>query len=124
MIRKLILPVSFALVAILVAEGTSGDKKKATITGTVVGVEMAKDSKDAGTIIVKTPEKKKKDVVVAEAKENKIEVTKDTKFEKAGPKAKDPTTPAVFADVAKDQTVTVTHDAGKAEKVVILPSKK
>lgn len=124
MVRKLILPVSFALFAIMVAEGTSGDKKKEAIKGTVVAVEMSKDSKDSGTIIVKTPEKKKKDVVVSEAKEHKIAITKDTKFEKAAAKAKDPGTPAVFADVAKDQMVAVTHDAGKAEKVVILPAKK
>ncbi len=121
MIRWKMVPFTFALCLFLVAEGTGQDKKKkgVTITGAVTAVEATKDSKDSGTITVKTPEKKKKDVVVAEAKEHKIEVTKDTKIEKAAAKAKDPTTPATFADLSKDQNVTVTHTEGKAEKIVI-----
>ena len=111
---------------LLISEGTGGEKKKkkVTISGVVVNVEPAKDSKDSGTITVKTPEKKKKDVVVAEAKEHKIEVTKDTKIEKAGAKKKDPTTPAVFADLAKEQNVTVVQEDGKTVSVLILYKKK
>ena len=126
MIRWMMVPFTFALCLFLVTEGTSGDKKKVTITGAVIAVETAKDSKDkdAGTITVKTPEMKKKNVVVAEAKEHKIEVTKDTKIEKAAEKKKDPPTAGTFADIQKDQTVTVTHTDGKAEKIVIAFKKK
>ena len=124
MIRWMMVPFTFVLCLFLVAEGTSQDKKKVTITGAVITVEATKDSKDTGTITVKTPEKKKKDVVVAEAKEHKIEVTKDTKIEKAGEKKKDPPTAAIFADLQKEQNVTVTHTDGKAEKILILYKKK
>jgi hypothetical protein len=124
MVRWMMVPFTFVLCLFLVTEGTSGDKKKVTIAGAVIAVEAAKDSKDTGTITVKTPEKKKKDVVVAEAKEHKIEVTKDTKIEKAAEKKKDPPTAGTFADLQKDQAVTVTHTDGKAEKIVIAFKKK
>ena len=124
MVRCLMVAFVCMLSLILVSGGTSADKKKKTITGAVISVEPAKDSKDAGTITVKTPEKKKKDVVIAEAKEYKIEVTKDTKIGKAGPKKKDPTTPATFADIEKGQNVSVTEVDGKTERVLILYKKK
>ena len=118
MIRWMMVPFTFVLCLFLVAEGTSQDKKKVTITGAVISVDAAKDKeKDKDMITVKTPEKKKKDVVIAEAKEHKIEVTKDTKIEKAGEKKKDPPTAATFADLQKEQNVTVTHTDGKAEKI-------
>jgi hypothetical protein len=125
MVRLLTVAFLFALSLVLVSEGTSQDKKKktggATITGTVTAVEADKDG--GGTVTVKTAEKKKKDVVVAEAKEYKIKATKDTKIEKAGEKGKDGT-PAVFADIQKDQTVTVTHENNNASKIVIAAAKK
>ncbi|MSQ97268.1 MAG: hypothetical protein EXR98_22315 [Gemmataceae bacterium] len=126
MIRWMMVPFTFVLCLFLVAEGTSQDKKKkaTTITGALTAVEAAKDSKDTGTITVKTPEKKKKDVVIAEAKEHKIEVTKDTKIEKAGEKKKDPPVAATFADLQKELNVAVSHIDGKAERILILPKKK
>lgn len=126
MVRWMMVPFTMVLCLIFVADGTSQDKKKkkTTITGAVVAVEADKDSKETGTVTVKTPEKKKKDVVIAEAKEHKITVSKDTKIEKAPAKKGDAATPATFADIQKDLNVTVTHDAGKAEKIVILPKKK
>ena len=126
MVRWMMVPFAFVLCLFLVAEGTGQDKKKkaTAITGVVTGVTADEKDKGAGTITVKTPEKKKKDVVVAEAKEHKFEVTKDTKIEKAAEKAKDPGTPATFADLAKDQSVTVTAEGGKASLVVINAKKK
>lgn len=122
MARWLLVPAMFVLCLFLVSEGFSGDKKKTTITGAVTKVEI---EKDAGTITVKTPEKKKKDVVVAEAKEYKVTVGKDTVVEEKGKKKDDPATKKALSDIAKDQTVTVTFEEGKAaEKIVISPKKK
>ncbi len=126
MVRWLMVPFVCAICLILVAEGTGQDKKKkaTSITGAVTAVDASKDSKDSGTIIVKTPEKKKKDVVTAEAKEHKIEVTKETKIEKAPAKKDEKATPATFADLDKGQNVTVAVDAGKALSILILAKKK
>lgn len=124
MVRWIMVPFVLALCLMLISEGTSGEKKKVTITGAVVKVEAAKDVKDAGTLTVKTPEKKKKDVVVAEAKEHKIEVTKEMKIEKAGEKKGDAPTAATFADLQKDQNVSVFQVDGKTERILILFKKK
>lgn len=126
MIRCLMIPCVVVMCLFLVVEGNGQDKKKkgANITGVITAVDADKDSKDTGTIKVKTPEKKKKDVVVAEAKEHSVKVTKETVIEKAAEKAKDPATKAEFADLKVDQNVTVTHVEGTASKILILAPKK
>ncbi len=127
MVRLLLVPVFIVASLLLVANTDGQDKKKggAAVTGVVVSVDADKDSKDTGSITVKTGEKKDKEKkVIAEAKEHKFSVSKDTKIVKAsGEKGKD-ATPATFADLAKDQTVTVTGADGKASAITIAAPKK
>ncbi|MBI2804410.1 MAG: hypothetical protein HYX68_05425 [Planctomycetes bacterium] len=126
--RLLMIPFVFVVCLFLVAEGAGQDKKKKkkglpVVVGKLTNIEAGKDA-GTGTITVTTAAKKKKDVVIAEAKEHKFEVTKETKIQKASGKKKEAPADAAFSDLEKGQTLAVTHDAGKATKVVILPGKK
>ena len=127
MVRLLLVPVILVASFLLVANTDGQDKKKkgTNVTGAVVSVDADKDSKDAGSITVKTPEKKDKDKkTVADAKEHKFTVSKDTKIVKAATEKGKDATPASFGDLAKDQIITVTHSEGKAEKISIAAPKK
>jgi hypothetical protein len=111
MFRWLVVPAVLVLCLFVATDGSTGEKKKKkapTLTGIVLSVEPAKDAKDEGTITFKTADKKKKGQVIEAGKEVRVTVNKETKFEKAGEKKKDPATPATFADVQKDQTITAT----------------
>jgi UDP-N-acetylglucosamine enolpyruvyl transferase len=130
MVRFLTALLVLGLCTWLVADSNGGEKKKKKrhgITGTVLSVEAAKDSKDEGALTIKTlPHKNKKTGVTIEGKEVKITINKDTKIEKAG-KKKEPPTPAAFADLMADQLVTVWLREGEgkvAERVLIRHKKK
>ena len=63
MVRLLLVPVFIVASLLLVANTDGQDKKKggAAVTGVVVSVDADKDSKDTGSITVKTGEKKDKE---------------------------------------------------------------
>ncbi len=127
MVRLLLVPVILVASFLLVANTDGQDKKKkgANVTGVVVSVDEDKDVKGIGTITVKTPEKKDKEKkTIADAKEHKFTVSKDTKIVKAATEKGKDATPASFGDLAKDQIITVTHSEGKAEKISIAAPKK
>lgn len=101
-----------------------GAKKKSLVQGVVAEVTRNDDSK-TGTVTVKLVASKGTDAT--EAKEQKIEITGDTKFEKLeGKKSTAETKPATFADLAKEGRVMITlaADGKKAEKVAIVTKGK
>lgn len=114
---------SFALVlagvvALAAVSSEAGEKKKKSTAGVVVKV-------DAESLTIKVAEKKKKDQVVAPAREVSFKLTAATKVEKAGAKKDDPTTPATAADIAVGGAVAVTGaEGGAAERVLIMGKKK
>jgi hypothetical protein len=117
----------------LVADGQAAAKKKKRgkhgVTAKVLSIDLAKDSKDEGTLTVKVVHRRKKKNATTEAKEIKIEIKKDTKIERAGNrKKKEPPTSAVFADLQTDQVITFRlregTDGKVADQVVIRRAKK
>lgn len=107
-----------AAAVVLAAVSSEAGEKKKPVAGAVVKV-------DAENLTVKVPEKKKKDQVVAPAREVSFKLNAGTKVEKAGAKKDDPTTPAAVADIQVGGYVMVTGaEGGAAERVLIVGKKK
>src|SRR4051812_785594 len=114
---------------LLVGEGVTGEKKKKRkkgVSGAVVSFEPIKD-KDAYTLVVKSPKKKKKRGGDAtEAKGHGLGVARGVKVEKAGRKRR-PAEPATIEDIKAGVNVTVfaSQDTdGKVERIVIQTRRK
>jgi len=129
----LILVVALTITADASAAKAKKKKKNSGLEGVVTAIESGSDDKkDTGTITVKmvAGKKKKKNAAPAgDAAEKKIQVTKESTFEKvSGKKGQLDTKPASFSDLQKNGQVRVTLKAGTqpdtAEKVQLVDSGK
>lgn len=107
-------------------------KKNSGLEGIVTAIESGtEEKKDTGTITLKVVagKKKKNAAPAGNEPEKKIQVTKETTFEKvSGKKGQQEAKPASFSDLQKDSRVRITTKAGtdsaKADKVQIVDGKK
>lgn len=106
-----------AIALLAVVSGEADAQKGKGVAGAVVKV-------DAENLTVKVPEKKKKDQVIAPAREVSYKLNAQTKVEKAG-KKDEAAVPAAVADITVGSYVAVVGaEGGAAEKVTIMKKKK